>query len=357
MLLLPALTLLLATCQAQREVDTTVSESIGDITWSTDAEQTLHRNAEIISRLAETPAQGVRKMSSDEGEKFFLDYWQFLDNVQGLSERETNDETMDDETPEVFLERSFPLQPPSLPSDLDNPLQVRDFKCPTGTYGCTSIGRPNRCCGAGETSLGGGCCIPGYECVPGGCAYISVITVTLQSTVMVSTRTYSTEPQSTPSSTSSSHTSNTKTESLAPPARPTSLSTATTGEGFCPTGFYACSAVYHGGCCQTGRDCDTTSCPTTSSTTLTTDGRTIVLPVTATAGNHGGGGRCARGWFSCADTVGGGCCPSGFMCGSSCTATAASSTTVSKEQATNGGNGLSPGMLGIGVGGLGMLLL
>ncbi|CAL5873453.1 uncharacterized protein PFLUO_LOCUS7732 [Penicillium psychrofluorescens] len=151
MLLLPALTFLLATCQAQREGNTSVSESIDDITLSTDAEQILHRNAEIISRLAETPAQGVRKMSTDEGEKFFLDYWQFLDNVQGISERETSDETMDDETPEVFLERSFPLQPPSLPSDLDNPLHARDFKCPTGTYGCTSIGRPNRCCGAGET--------------------------------------------------------------------------------------------------------------------------------------------------------------------------------------------------------------
>lgn len=208
MLLLPALTFLLATCQAQREGNTSVSESIDDITLSTDAEQILHRNAEIISRLAETPAQGVRKMSTDEGEKFFLDYWQFLDNVQGISERETSDETMDDETPEVFLERSFPLQPPSLPSDLDNPLHARDFKCPTGTYGCTSIGRPNRCCGAGETcvsvqdtgsgdmgccpsgqtcsgqigscqsgyttcseGLGGGCCIPGYECVPGGCKY------------------------------------------------------------------------------------------------------------------------------------------------------------------------------------------
>jgi hypothetical protein len=47
------------------------------------------------------------------------------------------------------------------------------------------------------------------------------------------------------------------------------------------------------------------------------------------------------------------------VCGSSCTAaaTAMSSSTVAKEQATNGCNGLSPGMLGIGVGGLGMLLL
>jgi hypothetical protein len=208
MLLLPVLIFLLASCQAHGEGDTSVSESIDNATLSPDAEQVLRRNVEIISQLAETPVQGVRKMSGDEGEKFFLDYWQFVDNVQGISEREFDDDRLDDDMPDLFLERSYPLQPPSLLSDLHNPLHVRDFKCPTGTYGCTSIGRPNICCGAGQTcesvhdtgsgdvgccpsgqtcsgqigscrsgytacseGLGGGCCIPGYECVPGGCKY------------------------------------------------------------------------------------------------------------------------------------------------------------------------------------------
>ena len=31
---------------------------------------------------------------------------------------------------------------------------------------------------------------------------------------------------------------------------------------------------------------------------------------------------CAAGWFSCGSSGGGGCCPSGYSCGASCTATA-----------------------------------
>ena len=31
---------------------------------------------------------------------------------------------------------------------------------------------------------------------------------------------------------------------------------------------------------------------------------------------------CAQGWFNCGSGGGGGCCPSGYSCGTSCTATA-----------------------------------
>lgn len=201
--------------------------------------------------------------------------------------------------------------------------------------------------------------------------YISVVTVTIHSTVTLSTKTYSTVPQSSRSTSQSSSqslsqsssqsssqsTSNTATtDNLVPPARKTGLSTTTQGTtsrvSVCPTGFYACSAVYHGGCCQTGRDCDTTSCPTTSSTTFTSDGVTIVEAVTTASGGSDSGstGKCATGWFKCADTVGGGCCPSGYTCGSSCTA-AASKTTVAKEQATSGGSKISIpwGLVGMSV--------
>ena len=34
-----------------------------------------------------------------------------------------------------------------------------------------------------------------------------------------------------------------------------------------------------------------------------------------------GASGCAAGWFSCAAGQGGGCCPSGYACGTSCTAT------------------------------------
>ncbi|KUM61942.1 hypothetical protein ACN42_g5183 [Penicillium freii] len=356
----------------------------------------LQRNAAITSQLAAGPALGVKKMSEDEGEKFFLDYWSFGDDSSrgNISARYPSDE--DGFSPARFVAQSYPFGPAySLGSDGDSQFlhrenndganglfEKRDFKCPTGTTACVSIGRSDRCCGSGETceivadtghgnvgccpswktcsgmigscqsgytacphDLGGGCCIPGYDCVEGGCAYITVITVSVHSTVVLSTVTYSTKPQDTTStstscssSTTSPHNSKSTTnDGLAPPARPTNLSTvtsATRGSDVCPTGFYACSAVYQGGCCRTGRDCDTTSCPTTSSTTILSDGVTIVAPV-ATTMSHSGGNRCAQGWFHCADTVGGGCCPMGFACGASCTARdIAFGTTIAKEQAT-----------------------
>ncbi|OQE11883.1 hypothetical protein PENFLA_c070G09512 [Penicillium flavigenum] len=333
----------------------------------------LQRNAAIASQLAAGPALGVKKMSDDEGEKFFLDYWSFGD--VSSSGNITEGHISDDEfSPARFVAQSYPFGPSySLGTDgssqflspgdshsANNLLEKRDFKCPTGTSACTSIGRSDRCCGSGETceivaDTGHGdvgCCPSWKTCsgMIGLCqsAYITVITVTLHSTVMLSTVTYSTKPQDTTSTsasfsspTTSSHSSKTTTnDSLAPPARPTNLSTvtsATRGDDVCPTGFYACSAVYHGGCCRTGRDCDTTSCPTISSTTVVSDGVTIVAPAatTTTTAEHAGGNQCAQGWFHCADTVGGGCCPMGFACGSSCTASdTAFATTVAKEQAT-----------------------
>lgn len=189
-----------------------------------------------------------------------------------------------------------------------------------------------------------------------------MITVTVHSSVILSTVTYSTSPHTLTSTTASVHTTETQTTNtndLVPPARPTSLTTAThattSRNDVCPTGFYACSAVYHGGCCQTGRNCDTTSCPTVASTTVVSNGVTVVEPVAT--GESGRSGSCAGGWFECAAAEGGGCCPLGFACGASCTATRAMETTVAKEQATatggagkqmnNGGLGL---VVGIGMG-------
>lgn len=91
----------------------------------------------------------------------------------------------------------------------------------------------------------------------------------------------------------------------------------------CPTGFYACSAYYQGGCCQVGRDCAKTNCPTTASTTLVSGSvATIVAPTGTGISTATLSGGCATGWQSCATSNGGGCCPIGYSCGMSCTATA-----------------------------------
>ena len=156
--------------------------------------------------------------------------------------------------------------------------------CPAGLQSCAA-------------SLGGGCCSSNMVCGPGRTCL----------------------PQS-------------STISVVAPYRPTSVVTTTTstthssipGAG-CPTGYYACSAYYPGGCCQIGRDCASTSCPASASTSLfNSRSLTIVAPT-------GSGvslnplritGSCADGWISCAATIGGGCCPSGYGCGALCTATA-----------------------------------
>ena len=163
----------------------------------------------------------VRKMSDDEGEKFYFDYWSWDDPFfsSSSSKRDVVNTSM---TELVELQPAILLH---TSTDADSLLLVdkkqdyarsarralfmllgRDFQCPTGTFSCTSIGQPDSCCGngatcvivqdtglgvvgccpAGETcgdtvsscgagytscasSLGGGCCIPGYTCVTGGC--------------------------------------------------------------------------------------------------------------------------------------------------------------------------------------------
>jgi hypothetical protein len=122
------------------------------------------------------------------------------------------------------------------------------------------------------------------------------------------------------------------TASVVAPYRPTSVrdtTTTTTHSSIpnagCPTGYYACSAYYPGGCCQIGRDCSQTSCPTSASTTLVnSNGLTIIAPSGSGITRNPAGltGTCASGWSTCAATYGGGCCPNGYGCGTSCTATA-----------------------------------
>ncbi|KAL4930133.1 putative GPI anchored protein [Aspergillus undulatus] len=333
---------------------------------------------------------GIRKMTGDEGEKFFMHYWQYEEDTIAA-----NSTTADEDR--TYLPRSYNFHPPfalgleRLADLRSSPLARREFECPTGTSACSSINRPDSCCGTDETcvvvedtgsgdvgccpagqdcsgtigscwegytscpsSLGGGCCFPGYECVEDGCSHVVTVTLTLSSTTLTTTSTETNPATSTSTSTAetttttSSSSSTSSTTDLSPPDRPTSASTTTSSETetSCPTGFYACAAVYQGGCCQTGRDCDTTSCPAMSSSTVVSDGRTIVVaePTDAPSADEGsdegsdesGAKRCATGWFSCADTVGGGCCPTGYACGSSCTAvpTASTTGTVAKEEPT-----------------------
>ena len=115
------------------------------------------------------------------------------------------------------LDQNRQVRPPSvldwlprMPRGLLTSLSRREFQCPGDTLSCTEIDRPNSCCPIGgtcqliydsefgdvgccregqtcseqivgclngytscPTSSGGGCCIPGYECVDVGCEIFS----------------------------------------------------------------------------------------------------------------------------------------------------------------------------------------
>jgi hypothetical protein len=382
---------------------------------------------------------GVMKMSVDEGEKFFMEYWQYDENTQSravegtetgsLRTRDLKEEIRllaNASTPVTFRapfalhteDQSGPLAYEDLRMRERNSaaalaiLEKRDFKCPTGTSNCSSIGYPNSCCATGETcfqiqdtglgpvgccpsggncggtittcaspntpcaaDVGGGCCIPNYVCASVGCvvnpSLVVVVTTTrittalgvstsvetttftsTRSTISSSSSSSSTSSQTTTTSTTSSVSSTTKTTTTSAsgvvPVRPTGDTTTTTttdssttssGDDTCPTGFYACSAQYQGGCCRTGRNCDTTSCLPTSSTTLLSSGITIAVPVGTAATVTSATGTCATGWSSCAASVGGDCCPSGFECGTASCSSVGASATQLRGKETPGGAG------------------
>ncbi|KAH8195481.1 hypothetical protein TruAng_010356 [Truncatella angustata] len=238
--------------------------------------------------------------------------------------------------------------------------------CPSGQNCGGSVGA----CGSGSTAcsadVGGGCCIPGFVCAQIGCiaSTVTAITMTTTSSTVVSGPSASTAVTTvvvtvspsiqttvststsittlpTPTTTATETTTGTSTGEGLPPWRPTSGSGTTTEApsstatgDYCPTGFYACLATAGSGCCRTGRDCVTTSCPPVSSTTITSNGITIVVPAsdvpTTTVTST-----CASGWFLCGSEAGpvAGCCPWGYACGTaSCTIGDSTATaTIQKE--------------------------
>ncbi|KAI5293411.1 hypothetical protein KEM52_005557 [Ascosphaera acerosa] len=322
-------------------------------------------------------------MSSDDpGEKFWLSYWNLEEVTTNSSlTNRTNDldrradpdlvaqsfNPQSEEPDTVLLQNgsigltpAFPLhyhevpRHPKwsrrlLPGNVRSLLAKRDYKCPQGSNPCDSIGRPDKCCGSGDTcqsvqdtglgdvgccsgsdkcasnrldscpwgytdcpdNVGGGCCMPGYQCVSQGCLYISSTTVYYQPPP-TTLHTPAIVPANRP-------TSNNGPVVYAQPT-PAPSPTVTVVGDYCPTGYYSCAAQYYGGCCRVDRECNPTSCPEPPSTvTVTAAEEPATIYVAPTQPSYG---RCAAGWFACAADLGSGCCPDGYGCGSdSCTST------------------------------------
>ena len=183
-----------------------------NLKYFSEHEQMAKRNTDVQKKLETYTPQGLRKMSEDESEMFFLEYWQFEDGDMSL--RKTSGEASESlhepprlQPPLRIQMHHQPLTPnPLYRKLLKTPLLRKGFQCPAGTSSCASINKPDSCCPTGEqcqsvtdtglgdvgccaagqncagevnacaagyiacpASLGGGCCMPGYQCAGVGC--------------------------------------------------------------------------------------------------------------------------------------------------------------------------------------------
>lgn len=178
------------------------------IKYFPEDEPHMQRQQRIEERIAWEQPNGVRKMSTEEGEKFFLDFWQFPCGEPESFAHQNRSTPALAETPLRPVLDHVAQQEFFLRFAVHNWLQRRDFQCPGGTRSCASIERPNSCCSSDavcllieDTGLGdvgccpsgsscagtisacdtdagytscpdspnGGCCIPGYSCQDVGC--------------------------------------------------------------------------------------------------------------------------------------------------------------------------------------------
>lgn len=167
-----------------------------------------------MEQIATKSPIGARKMTEDEAEMFFLDYWQFDEEDVPIRRRSLELEYLNQTMGDGLLAPLLLHSASSGQSHISNRMNYlfkRDFQCPAGTNSCESIQRPNSCCSTDETcvsvtdtgqgdvgccpsgqsctnavsscdtsagytscegtSANGGCCIPGFVCFGVGCKF------------------------------------------------------------------------------------------------------------------------------------------------------------------------------------------
>lgn len=356
-----------------------------DVKYFPEHEGIARRELDIQQRLQREKPVGMRKMSGDPGEKFYLDDWIFADEVT----------TWANESIPVPLTNSFPLHSDRntwsilaryLDLRLLSALQKRDYQCPSGTSACTAIARPNSCCAAGSTcqiivdtglgdvgccpaeetcggsvsecggngytdcpnNPGGGCCVPGYECDDEGCVQTnlvaeqppsvqdstttvtSVVTVTASGGGLQTLTTTVVVPPVVPTPSTTIRTSSVpppppspETITITSTTRTTSTRPTTTS---CPTDFRSCPASLGGGCCHTDRACGYgRECPAlTTSGTFSPPARPTDDVTTTTTPAAG----CPNNFYACSAYHQGGCCQVDRNCDKTYCPTLASTTLV-----------------------------
>lgn len=190
-----------------------------DVNCVPEHDALVRRGLESMKKIQYQNPIGMRKMSTDPDEMFFLDYWEFEDSN---SEDNICPINRSDYTPGANESYSNILQPPVLLHSSSKPesrhalfarynlFAKRDFQCPINYSNCSSANAPSLCCPNGQTCINiqnngagtvgccpanancgstpqvggcasnqgynscsgvsnGGCCIPGFTCYGTGC--------------------------------------------------------------------------------------------------------------------------------------------------------------------------------------------
>ena len=307
-------------------------------------EKLIKRDAEIQKTLAWQAPLGMSKMSDEEGEKFFLHYWDFgtQDELVGARcEGYDNSSTVSPLRPAIARHSNHDRTRFNL---FRRNIFARDFKCPANTFSCTDVGQDDLCCTTGETcvstsegvgccpagqtcgdeikectggytscpnSPNGGCCVPGATCAGTGCVFFGTETIT----TTLPTATVTNEPISTTKPTIS--VSEYTTTVTVTPSGHTTTRTVTISASSCSLGFFSCPASLGGGCCPNGQGCATDDeCPDITSTVSPEPPvlQTSVSVSAATESSTTDTGACPTGFYMCSANYLGGCCRVGRNC-------------------------------------------
>lgn len=313
-------------------------------------EQHARRSLDIYEKLQNEKPIGVKKMSLDEGEMFMLENWIFASDVQGSTPGQPDIMDLENGT----LRMRSPLRPVA-EEDFLARLHIRDlllkrqFACPEGTRNCASVGAPDVCCGStstcinvdSSTDVGSvGCCLEGQTCAGsvscdtslgysscpgspnGGCCLPGFQCLGI-GCVAGGTSTAYVQPSTTSNSASATPPSSTP-DVIVPTTTSTSSTTTPTptpsssSSYVCSTGWFSCAASLGGGCCQNGRTCATgASCigdEPTSAQAPSAPVRPTSGAMITTESAQPSNDVCPSGFYVCSAYYPSGCCRVGRDC-------------------------------------------
>ncbi|KAK4610802.1 uncharacterized protein CLAFUR5_13424 [Fulvia fulva] len=295
-------------------------------------ESHVKRGLEAQERLQWHAPQGVRKMGDDAGEKFFLDYWDFGEQVATDSGSSLDVSALrrpviyedatgcDNDTGTCRLHAPFRGQANHERSPFYKIFGrsnfKREFECPTGTNSCSNVGS-DLCCQSSETcvntddgvgccpngascgqevaecdtgagysscpdSSNRGCCLPDFECLDTGCVFYGTSTVVATATPAtvpagtINPTTMTERPEGTTvivageGSTTTVTITNQGTTVTTTVISPTTIIIGASSTS-CSSEFFSCPSSLGGGCCRNGQGCATNnSCPDLTTTTSAT---------------------------------------------------------------------------------------